>query len=170
MQNHYTMFAAYNSWANDRLFQSATALTAEEYKRDVGAFFHSMNGTLNHVLVADRIWMHRFTGEGERPAALDTILYDTLDSLHVARKAEDRRISRYIDRLEAHDLVHMLRYTPTTPSKPMALHLSSALSHFFNHQTHHRGQAHTILSILGKEPPPLDILYFLREDAGKRYA
>ncbi len=170
MHNHYTMFAAYNGWANDRLFQSAAALTAEEYKRDVGAFFHSMRGTLNHLLVADRIWMHRFTGEGERPAALDAILYDTLDSLHVARKAEDRRISRYIDRLEAHDLVRMLSYTPMKSSNATVQHLSSALSHFFNHQTHHRGQAHTILSILGREPPSLDIAFFLREEAGKRFA
>ncbi|MDP3898392.1 MAG: DinB family protein, partial [Mesorhizobium sp.] len=67
MKQHFRMFAAYNSWANARLYEAAGALRADEFERDTGAVFKSMCGTLNHILVADRIWMKRFTGEGQAP-------------------------------------------------------------------------------------------------------
>ena len=70
------MFAAYNAWANQRVYEAASGLKKEEFARDVGAFFKSMRGTLNHILVADKIWLKRFTGEGDAPAALDTILHN----------------------------------------------------------------------------------------------
>ena len=73
MKQHFMMFAAYNRWANARIYDAAAALPEEAFKRDVGAFFGSLMGTLNHILVADRIWLKRFTGEGEAPASLDTV-------------------------------------------------------------------------------------------------
>ena len=66
------MFAAYNSWANARVYEAAAALDEEAFRRDTGAFFKSMMGTLNHILVADRIWLKRMTGEGDAPAAVLT--------------------------------------------------------------------------------------------------
>ena len=69
------MFAAYNNWANSRIYEAAAELTGDEFERDTGAFFKSMMGTLNHLLVADRIWMKRFTGEGDAPAALDATVH-----------------------------------------------------------------------------------------------
>lgn len=170
MDNHFTMFAAYNAWANERLYEAAGALSEDEFNRDVGAFFKSMCGTLNHLLVADRIWMKRFSGDGEAPSRLDAILHADLGSLRIARHAEDRRIARYIDSLHPGDLVATFTYTPVSTPDPVTQRLGPALSHFFNHQTHHRGQAHTILSILGKSPPPLDLLFFQRSDDGKRFA
>lgn len=169
MLNQFSMFAAYNGWANERLYVAAAALSDAEFHRDVGAFFHSMKGTLNHLLVADRIWMRRFTGEGDHPDRLDAILHEKPDALVLARKAEDRRIVRYIEELELHDLAGTISYQTITSPQKMKQTLSSALYHFFNHQTHHRGQAHAILSILGKDPPPLDLLFFLRADEGKQY-
>ena len=65
MKSHYTMFAAYNAWANRRLYDAAATLSDSDYRADRGAFFKSMHGTLNHLLAADRIWMKRFTGTGD---------------------------------------------------------------------------------------------------------
>ncbi|TIP22086.1 MAG: damage-inducible protein DinB, partial [Mesorhizobium sp.] len=75
MKQHFMMFAAYNQWANTRIYDAAADLSEEELGRDVGAFFGSMLGTLNHLLVTDRVWMKRFTGEGDAPSNLATILY-----------------------------------------------------------------------------------------------
>ena len=169
MNKLFAMFAAYNAWANAILYAAASELSLKQYNRDVGAFFKSMNGTLNHILVADRIWMRRFTGEGEHPPSLDVVLYPELGELTIARKAEDRRIVRYISRLEPSDLLGSFTYLPITTPDPVTQRLSPALSHFFNHQTHHRGQAHTILSILGHEPPSLDLIYFQRTAEGREY-
>ena len=67
MLARYRMFAGYNAWANRRLYDAAAQLSDAEYRADKGAFFRSMHGTLNHLLTTDRIWMKRFTGEGEAP-------------------------------------------------------------------------------------------------------
>ena len=82
---HYRMFARYNEWANGRLYEAAGQLSVEQYRADRGAFFKSVHGTLNHLLVTDRIWMQRFTGEGEAPDRLDAILFETFDELRAAR-------------------------------------------------------------------------------------
>ena len=95
--DHYRMFANYNSWANNRLYEAAARLSSEQYRADRGAFFKSVHGTLNHLLVTDRIWMQRFTGEGDAPNWLDAILFETLDELRAAREAEDRRIVRFVE-------------------------------------------------------------------------
>ena len=67
MKDHFEMFAAYNRWANRTVYGATRALTEDEQNRNQGAFFGSMIGTLNHLLCADRIWMKRFTGEGDAP-------------------------------------------------------------------------------------------------------
>ena len=74
MQQHFRMFAAYNKWANGRIYEAASQLSADEFERNTGAFFKSMMGTLNHLVAADRIWMKRFTGEGDAPTTLDAIV------------------------------------------------------------------------------------------------
>jgi uncharacterized damage-inducible protein DinB len=168
MKTHYAEFAAYNAWANDRLCEAAAALTDVEYRANQNAFFKSMHGTLNHLLVADRIWMQRFTGEGETYERLDTILYERPDALRAARQAEDRRISAWIDSLDEARLAGTIRYRRVSTPEEFVQPLLPALRHFFNHQTHHRGQAHMILTTLGKEAPPLDLLFFQRlVEAGK---
>ena len=78
MTARYVMFAAYNRWANRRLYDAAAELSDTDYRADRGAFFKSVHGTLNNLLVADRIWMHRLTGEGEAPDRLDAVLHDDL--------------------------------------------------------------------------------------------
>ena len=85
MKQHFMMFAAYNAWANRRLYDAASELTDEEFRRDVGAFFGSLMGTLNHLVAADRIWMKRFTGEGDPPASLGSIIEPDLTKLRALR-------------------------------------------------------------------------------------
>src|SRR6476661_5713110 len=80
----YRMFAGYNAWCNARLYAAAAALSDADYRANRGVFFKSLHGTLNHLLVGDRIWMRRFTGEGEVPPSLDAVLYD--DSRSYARR------------------------------------------------------------------------------------
>src|SRR5271168_69614 len=104
------MLAAYNEWANERLYAAAALLPEADYRADGGAFFGSLHGTLNHLLVGDRIWLHVFTGEGVKPSELDAILYDDLKSLSAARRAEDARISAYIAALGEADLAGVARY------------------------------------------------------------
>lgn len=170
MKQHFQMMAAYNRWANGLVYDAAEQLSAEDYRRDVGAFFHSMNGTLNHILVADRIWMKRFTGQGEAPDRLDAILHDTLPALRQAREAEDERIVAWIDGLDDDAFQGDFTYTTVVNPRTVSQRLAPALSHLFNHQTHHRGHAHMVLSVLGKEPPSLDLIYFHRTPEGREHA
>jgi uncharacterized damage-inducible protein DinB len=96
--NPFPMLAAYNAWANRRLYDAVGALSDAQYREDTGLFFGSLHGTLNHLLVADRIWMRRFTGEGEAPDRLDAILHEGLAELRAARGEEDHRITGWIGR------------------------------------------------------------------------
>ena len=170
MRRHFRMFAAYNLWANARIYDAAADLDEEEFNRDTGAFFGSMMGTLNHVLAADRIWMKRFTGEGDAPAKLDTILHRALPGLKVAREAEDQRIMDWVEGLDDEAVAGRFTYMTATDMRTISQRLSPALDHFFNHQTHHRGQAHMILTVLGRPSVPLDLIYFQRTEEGRAFA
>lgn len=170
MKPHFARMAQYNAWANARLYAEARRLPEEAYRRNVGAFFGSLHGTLNHLLVTDRIWLRRLTGEGEHPAKLDAIAFDELGALDAARKAEDERIVRYVAGLREDDVDRQVDYA-TTRGAPQRNRLGDILAHLFNHQTHHRGQAHAILTVLGvPEPLPLDLLAMFREEGQPRGA
>jgi uncharacterized damage-inducible protein DinB len=159
----FNMLAAYNGWANRRLYAAAAELPDDEYRADRGAFFKSVHGTLNHLLVADRIWMKRFTGQGDAPGRLNAILFENLSDLRQAREAEDARISAYIDGLDDAALALRFRYRRASTPQEFEQPLAPALLHVFNHQTHHRGQVHAILTGLGREVPALDLMHFQRE-------
>jgi len=163
VKQHFLMMASYNRWANARLYGEVAGLSDELYRRDVGVFFKSLHGTLSHLLVTDRIWMGRFDGTGGHPDNPNAILIDDLASLHEARKAEDERIVRYVDALSENDFDRVLAYKKRdgTPQRGM---IGELLAHLFNHQTHHRGQAHAALTVLGiVEPKPLDLFAMQRE-------
>lgn len=162
MKAHVLTFARYNRWANRRLYAVAAGLTDERYREDRGAFFGSLRGTLNHLLVADRLWFNRFTGEGVNPPSLDAILHDGFAELRAAREAEDERIIRFVEALDESRLDKPFAYRSMDGS-PIELPLAGLLAHVFNHQTHHRGQAHTLLTQFGCTVPALDLVYFLRE-------
>jgi uncharacterized damage-inducible protein DinB len=165
MTERYRMFAGFNRWANERLYAKAAELTDAEYRADRGAFFKSVHGTLNHLLVGDRIWMHRFDGTGDYPTKLDAILFDDLAGLHAARRAEDERMVRFMNGLDEKKLANPITYRTIVNPKTITQPLAPALDHFFNHQTHHRGQVHALLTGLrGRDfAPPLDLIVFQQE-------
>jgi uncharacterized damage-inducible protein DinB len=170
MRQHFMMFAAYNQWANNRIYDAAAELVDEEFNRDVGAFFGSMMGTLNHLLTADRIWMKRFTGEGDAPTTLDAVLHRALPVLRMAREAEDKRIIDWVSGLSDKALTGRFTYMTVSDMRTVSQRLAPALDHVFNHQTHHRGQAHTILTILGRPSLGLDLMLFQRSEEGRAFA
>ena len=165
MKSRYVMFADYNAWCNARLYDAAAKLSDADYRADRGAFFKSLHGTLNHLLVGDRAWMKRFTGAGEQPPSLDAILYDDFEALRKARQNQDTLIIRYIGGLSDDDLTRTIRYRTMVSPQTIEQTLSPALDHFFNHQTHHRGQAHSLLSsIVGNDATPsFDLIIYQRE-------
>ncbi len=165
LSTHLRAMAAYNRWANRRLYEAAAALPDADHRRPAGVYFGSMHGTLNHLLVVDRLWMRRMTGTGEAPDRLDAILFERFEELRAAREREDERIIGYVDGLSAADLAADLDYA-TTEGKPQRQPRWEALAHLFNHQTHHRGQAYAVLTRLGvAEPPPFDLLIAQRDAA-----
>ncbi len=163
MKPHFTMMAGYNAWCNERVYDVAALLPDADYRADRGAFFKSVHGTLNHLLAADRIWMKRFTGEGEAPNRLDAILFESLPELRAAQQEEDERIVAYLGSRSEADLAGTIRYRTIVNPTEIEQPLTPALMHFFNHQTHHRGQVHCLLTGLGLDAPSLDLILFQRE-------
>ena len=167
MKDHFALMAQYNAWANARLYRMAAQLTDEQYRRDVSAYFKNLHGTLNHLLVADRIWLWRMTGTGVAPTKLDAILYEDLAELTAARRVEDERLVSFVDSQTDAQFEGTLEYRMTNGSQQQQK-LREVLAHLFNHQTHHRGQAHGILTALGvKEPDSLDVLWMMREQRAR---
>src|SRR6476620_4464210 len=159
---HFKLLAAYNRWANARLYAAAIDLPDKAYRLHIGVFFGSLHGTLNHLLLTDRLWLKRLTGEGDHPNDLDAILYEDRIELTKARIAEDNRLVEVTGKYDETALSSLHSYR-TTSGMPQSQVLADILLHIFNHQTHHRGQAHACLSILtGEEPPSLDLLVFQR--------
>ena len=160
LKAHFDELAAYNRWANRRIYTDAASLPDDLRKRGAGLFFGSVHGTLNHLLVADYIWMRRFIGDGPQPARLNQILYEDFAELREAREQEDERIFSFVTASD--DYERMIEYQNST-GKTFRQTLGSALTHFFNHQAHHRGQVHAGLTIAGiREPAPLDLLALQR--------
>ncbi|MEM7508170.1 MAG: DinB family protein [Pseudomonadota bacterium] len=165
MKAHFRMMAAYNAWANRRLYAAASDLPEAEYHLDLGTFFGSAHGTLNHIMVADLIWIARIRGQRNPPFGLDHILHEDLGELTSARKVLDDDIARLVEAQDAASLAGEFTYATVTDHREVTQPLAPALAHLFNHQTHHRGQVHALLTRLGRAAPALDLIYFQREAA-----
>ena len=155
--------ARYNRWMNERLYECSARLSDEERKQDVGAFFKSIHGTLNHLLLADRLWMGRFTRIPFTAASLDAELYASFEALRRERSATDHAIVQWAETLTEEDLAGTLTYTSIVNPAPRSQPLGFAAAHFFNHQTHHRGQLTTLLSQRGIDPGVTDLLWLPKE-------
>jgi uncharacterized damage-inducible protein DinB len=164
MLDHLRRMARYNQWANQRLYAACRQLPEEEYRRPRPAFFGSLHGTLSHVLVGDRLWLARIEGMAAPALRLDDQPYASLDALESARTAEDARMIRLVDGYREDELARIVSYRPVTRPDDVTTPLHLCWLHVFNHQTHHRGQAHGQLSQTALPPPPLDLIYFLREN------
>lgn len=164
MADYFRTLARYNAWANRRLYDACATLSEADYRKTRPVYFGSIHGTLNHLLVGDRLWMARFEGAPPGVSALEQILYDEFASLRAARETEDARIIAFAARLTDTDLAGTLRFrTMAPPPTDMATPLNLALGHLFNHQTHHRGHVHSLLSQTAVPPPSLDLIFYLRD-------
>jgi uncharacterized damage-inducible protein DinB len=150
------MLARYNSLANRRLYEACAQLGDAERKLPRPAFCKSIHGTLNHILVGDRIWLTRFSGREAPSTALDAILYDDFDALRAAREKEDARIESFASGLTELFLECTVRYV-NNEGKLFEDPLPMLVAHLFNHQTHHRGQVHDLLAQTDVAPPVLDL-------------
>jgi len=159
MIEHVRAMARYNVWMNERLYDACSRLSDADRKRDLGAYFKSIHGTLNHILLADRIWMSRFEGSVYEFDTLRDELYADFDELRRARTTEDERIESWVSGLSSSDLHRELSYVSKLRPVPRRYPLWFALSHFFNHQTHHRGQVTTLLMQLGTDPGVTDLIW-----------
>ena len=160
---HYQMLARYNTLANRRLYEVCARLSDAERKRVRPAFFKSIHGTLNHIMVGDRIWLARFEGSEIASTRLDAILYEDFDALGAARMSEDARIEAFASGIDEDFLGKTIRYrnhAGNTHVDPVDL----LVAHLFNHQTHHRGQIHDMLTQTDVTPPALDMHRVLRPD------
>ena len=163
MKAHFERMARYNRWANRRLYGAVAQLEPEEIHAPRSGFFPSIAKTLNHMVVTDRIWMGRFIGNLSDHRRLDEAPYDDFAELTAAREAEDQRIIAFFKTLPQARIDAVLDYK-NMAGEPKSSALLPLLAHFFNHQTHHRGQAHGMLSSTRVAPPSLDLVLFIYED------
>lgn len=175
LKEQFELLAAYNLWMNAKVYEAAGHLCVTDLAKDRGAFFGSILGTLNHILVGDTIWLKRFATHPscqnvlrevvdlQHPMSLDQIIFDDLASLSAHRIWLDRKIINWIDGLSEGDLDFVLSYHNTKGIRANKRY-SSLILHFFNHQTHHRGQAATLLSQAGVDIGVTDLLALIPDD------
>ncbi|MER3434642.1 MAG: damage-inducible protein DinB [Leptolyngbya sp. ERB_1_1] len=157
--NYYTTMAEYNQWMNQKIYTICAEIPNVKRNEDLGAFFKSIDGTLNHILVGDRIWLGRFT-QNPFTAKLNQILYSDFEQLRQERDRTDQAILTWTQQLSPEWLEAPFTYTTVTPpTKTVTRPAWLLVTHFFNHQTHHRGQLTTLLNQLGYDPGVTDLLY-----------
>jgi uncharacterized damage-inducible protein DinB len=172
LQDNFNLLARYNQWMNDKIYQLAATLSQEQLFANKGAFFGSVAGTLNHLLVADLIWLNRFRqldtvaevlqplGQLPTPVALDQILYPDFALLHSIRQQLDQLLILLCQRLDEQQLQHILSYK-NLKGEVIKRRLAPLLQHLFNHQTHHRGQITTLFSQLGLDIGVTDLFVLI---------
>lgn len=165
LRSQLLVLARYNEWASQRLFAALDAVPEEDYRRDLGLFFRSIHGTLNHLLVGEHgLWFARFV-DGVSPAlALDAELEPDRARLRERLLEGAARWAPWIATLPEARLAGQLDYR-STRGQDLSLPFASTLIHVFNHGTHHRGQITAALTGLGQSCPALDLVYFLVEQS-----
>ena len=173
-KENFQLFAKYNLWMNEKLFAAAEQLSDHDLREDKGAFFGSVLGTLNHLMIGDILWLKRFATDPEKyrslaslqettiPESLDAHLFDDLGSLRAARQKLDDNIIRFCDEVSDAQLAEELDYQ-NYQGNSYRDQLGLLVQHLFNHQTHHRGQVTTLLSQAGIDVGPTDLLVCIRE-------
>jgi uncharacterized damage-inducible protein DinB len=149
LTNYARLMARYNRWMNEKLYDVCATLSEEQRKENLNAPFRSVHGTLNHLLLADRAWMSRFVSTHFAARSLDEELYADFDELRRERQKTDGEIEAWAANLEQKSFDEILKFTPMSRPGEVTLPLGLCIVHFFNHQTHHRGQLTTLLEQLG---------------------
>lgn len=164
LREHLQTMARYNLWATQRLFEAVDALPEADYRRDAGLFFKSVHGTLNHLLVAHRVWFARFADNVSPRIALNTELETDRTRLREAHLEGARAWLPLLDVWPDARLTGRLEYQRLN-GDAMSLPFHAVLAHVFNHGTHHRGQVTAALTAFGRPAPELDLPYMLAEES-----
>ena len=152
--------ARYNAWANKRIYAACAGLSHEDRVRDRRGFFRSIHGTLNHILLSDLIYRERLEKKPTTFTRLDEILHEDFDTLRDAHVAQDEWYVGFCDALDPAELDDTLSFDTVETGEYFSLPLRRCLTNLFQHQIHHRGQTHHMLSHAGTDPPPLDFVKF----------
>jgi uncharacterized damage-inducible protein DinB len=155
----FRTLAHYNRWMNERLYAACASIPDEQRKRDRRAYFRSIHGTLNHLLLGDRLWLGRFTARPFRVRSLKEELYGDFATLRRERVRTDVEIEDYAGSLSAEALGASILFTSVVGLRERSYPLWVVVLHFFNHQTHHRGQLTTLLSQCGVDPGLTDLMW-----------
>jgi uncharacterized damage-inducible protein DinB len=171
----FRVMAQYNTWMNRAIYDTCAALTDEERKRDLHAFFGSIHRTLNHLLLTDRVQMGRFVGASRMQSldaagrvieirSLDQELYTDFATLRREREKTDAMIEAWTtsNEITAEFLARDMIYDAISAAGRYRVPMWIAVTHFFNHQTHHRGQITTLLSQFGHDPGVTDLMALRR--------
>ena len=158
---NFQLLANFNTWANTKIFSYCKELDDTEYKKDRGAFFSSIHGTLNHLLVVDRAYISRIEGKDPGLKSLNQILYKNLFQLEEARIKEDKRLVDLVNNISEESIHKEITYKGFEISNTYTINIM--LITLFNHQTHHRGQIHNMLSQADVKPPQIDIPDFITQ-------
>ncbi|WP_396433137.1 DinB family protein [Limnohabitans sp.] len=164
---HFNSQARYHVWATHRLLEAVSRLSDGEYQRDVGLFFKSIHGTLNHLLVAEHLlWYARFAKGASPVLALDAEIEPHRERLAQALKGGSANWTPLIDSWTAERFDGHLDYR-TSKGVPQSLPFAASLAHVFNHATHHRGQITAALTAMGQPAPEIDWVYHLQQQAAE---
>jgi len=160
------LMAAYNAEMNRRLYAAADRLTPAQRSENRGAFFGSVQGTLGHVLWGDRIWMHRFDGWDRPQAVIKESPHVIPDwaALKQARLDADAGIEAWAARVDPVWLTGRLGWHSVAVGRDVVKPIAVLVTHFFNHQTHHRGQAHALLTGFGQDTGDTDLPFVIPLD------
>jgi len=162
------MLARHDLWATRQLFEGVDRLADEAYRRDIGLFFKSVHGTLNHLLVAEHLlWFRRFAHGESAVMALNAEAEPDRARLREKLLHGAAAWGPWLDTLAAARLDGTLDYV-STEGKVMSMPFVPTLMHVFNHGTHHRGQVSAGLTMLGQSAPVMDLLFMLRQEAASR--
>jgi len=156
LTDHFQMLARYNRIANERLFTQCAQLDDAEYRRERAGSFGSIHGLLNHILLGDRRWLGLFVSGERATPPLNRILYDHFSDLRNARTQEDVLIEAFFRGVDPNFWSRTFSYT-NNQGRDYIETAHVACTHLFNHQTHHRGQIHVMLSQTSVPPPSLDL-------------
>lgn len=160
---HVRLLARYHGWAHARLWRALEAADDTTYHAERRAFFGSVHGTVNHMLVADTLWLDRVEGEPPSGLALDAIVASDRAAAAAMRTALDRRFEELVDGLDLPELLESPVVYRDSKGITRSTPLFAVLVHVVNHGTHHRGQVSDMLSDLELPTPEMDLIYFLRE-------
>ena len=161
LNSHLPLMAGFNRWANRELYAQVAKLPAEVYASAQGLFFSSVHDTLNHLLLVDILWRCRIQAAAHPVVALDQQLHADFAALSAARREEDAHLIELVNGLDAAGVNRSVRFTRLDGKGEQQLTVGVILMTLFNHQTHHRGQVHAVLTRQGIWPPSMDVVDYL---------